>query len=269
MKECISCKYLIYDDASKCAHCGTEQKPRRFWSKTKFWVALSAIATAFTVVYIARQTNSIFRQTTIIKRSFDLENRPYLYVDISPLAFSNREKAPNSNEEYDNLFVGAELIYKNVGKLPACNIKSEIHFYSDRDEGDNFERLKKWYIEEFGYFPEPTAVFPHQEEQKVVCKVDCSEATKDYLFTIRITYTGEDPHKIYWYATDVRYSIEKGHYIQKQQLVKLEDRIIQVPAIKEYSVYFIHSTSDYDRDGKIKMPKTLTRKEFIEKHVSK
>ncbi len=263
MKNCISCKYYIPDDAKRCLHCGEDQRsiPYRWITFTNIGI----LATSAMAIFILIQSIGINTQTKIIKKSFELENRPYLYVDISPLAFSNRESIPNSNEEYDNLYVGAELIYKNVGKLPACNIKSEIHFYSDVDEGDNFKRLKQWYIEEFGHFPEPNTVFPNQEGQKIVCRVDCSESTKDYLFTVRVTYTGEDPNKVYWYATDVRYSIAKGRFMQKQKLIQLDDKIIQVPAIKEYSVYFIHASSDYDRDGKIKMPEALTRKALFEK----
>lgn len=256
IKYCKSCKHWIPKDAICCSYCGTYQK----WSFKGLFTFNNLLSIATLMMAIA-----ILIQTNILKRSFELENRPYLYVDISPLAFSNREKLPNTDGDYDNLYVGAELIYKNVGKLPACNIKSEIHFYSDVDEGDNFERLKQWYRQTFGYFPEPTTIFPHQEGQKVVSRVDCSDATKDYLFTIRITYTGENPNKAYWYATDVRYYIEKGHFIQKQKMVQLGDKIIQMPSVKEYSVYFIHATSDYDRDGKIKMPDALTRGALFEK----
>lgn len=265
MKNCISCKYYIPDDAKRCLYCGEDQ--RRIPYRWLTFSNMGILATSLTAFFILVQSININRQTHIIQRSFELENRPYLYIDISPLAFSNREKLPNTNEEYDNLYVGAELTYKNVGKLPACNINSEIHFYSDMDEGDNFERLKQEYREEFGYFPEPTTIFPHQEGQKIKATPDCSEATKDYLFTIRITYTGENPDKVYWYATDVRYSIEKGRFIQKQKLIQLEDKTIQIPAVKEYGVYFTHATSDYDRDGKIKMPRALTREEFLKKQI--
>ncbi|MFA5197887.1 MAG: hypothetical protein WC437_05720 [Patescibacteria group bacterium] len=270
MKKCRACKYYILDDASCCAHCGASQGkiPIRWLT----FANVGILATFFMALFIAwqslilRDQSSVIKvQTGIIKKTFELENRPYLYVDISPLAFSNREKQPGSDEDYDNLYVGAELTYKNVGKLPACNIKSEIYFYSDVDKGDNFERLKKWYIEEFGYFPEPTSVFPHQEGQKIVCKVDCGESTKDYGFTIRVTYTGEDLDKLYWYATDVRYSINKSGFKQKQRLVQQGDEIIQALGIKEYGVYFISATSDYDRDGKAEMPQALSRLELIGK----
>lgn len=108
-------------------------------------------------------------------------------------------------------------------------------------------------------------IITQQEGQKIVCKVDCSESTKDYLFTIRINYTGKDPGKLYWYATDVRYSIGKGQYKQKHQLIKDGDKIIEVPGLKEYSAYFINATSDYDRDGKAKIPLPLYRGDLLKK----
>lgn len=256
IKYCRSCKHWIPKDAFCCSYCGAYQK----WSFKKLFTFNNLLSIATLIMAI-----SILGQTNILKRSFELENRPYLYVDISPIAFSNREKQPNGNEEYDNLYVGAELLYKNVGKLPACNIKSEIHFYSDIDEGDNFERLKQWYREEFGYFPEPTTIFPHQEGQKIVCRVDCSEGTKNYLFTIRVKYTGEDPKRAYWYAADIRYSIEKNRFMQK--LIRLDDGTMQIPPVKNYPVYFIHASSDYDRGGNIKMPEILTRKALFEKMI--
>jgi len=251
MKQCRSCKYYIPEGAIRCLHCGADQ--RKILGPV--WKGISTILSIATLLMAL----AIVRQTFIIKRSFELENRPYLYIDISPLAFSHREKQPGNNEEYDNLYVGAELKYKNVGNLPACNINSEIYFYSDIDKGDNFKRLKDWYIEEFGYFPEPTTIFPHQEGQKIPCRVDCSELTKDYLFTIRITYTGENSDEIYWYATDVSYSVEKGYFKQAQKLIRQGDKIISVQGDKEYTVYLVDAKSDYDRNGKAKMPKALVR----------
>lgn len=251
IKKCKSCKYYIPEDAIRCLYCGADQ--RKFFGPA--WKILSSLMSIATL----GMAIAIVIQSFIIKRSFELENRPYVYVDISPLVFSNREKQPNNEEEYDNLYVGATLKYRNVGKLPACNITSEIHFYSDMDKGDNFKRLKDWYIEEFGFFPEPTTIFPHQEGQEIACRVDCSELTKDYLFTIRVSYTGEDPNKLYWYATDATYSIEKGYFKQKQKIVRQGDEIMPVPALKEYTVYLVDVKSDYDRDGKVEMPKPLTR----------
>lgn len=263
MKKCRSCKYYIPDDAIRCMYCSEDQR-KLAWA-WKILAVLTNFTTFIIAIAIVSQSCNLNKQTSIIADSFELENRPYLYVDIAPVVFSNREKQPGNNQEYDNLYVGAKLTYKNVGRLPACNIKSEIHFYSDVDKGDNFDRFKKWYIDEFGYFPEPSSLFPHQEGQEIVCKVDCSESTRDYLFTVRITYTGEDPTKVYWYATDVRYSIEKGRFKQKQKLVQLEDKIIQVPSMKEYSVYFISAKSDYDRNGTAKLPPALIREDLFKK----
>lgn len=239
---CKKCKYSIPNKAHICAHCGADQRP--------ILGPLWKIISSFVIIATLIMAIGILGQTLLIKRTFELENRPYLYVDIEPVVFSHREKIPNTNEEYDNLFVGATLKYKNVGKIPACNIESNIYFYSDVDKGNNFDKLKDWYIEEFGYFPEPTTIFPHQEGQKIPCRVDCSESTKEYMFSIRITYTGENPDKAYWYATDVNYSIEKASFKQGQSFIRKGNEIVQTLGNKEYSVYIVKAESDYDRDRK-------------------
>jgi len=239
MKECISCKYLIYDDATKCAHCGTEQKPRRLWRKSKFWVALSAIATSLTVVYIAIQTNSISQQTTIIKKSFDLENRPYLYIDVLPIAWDN----PNSAER---LMLGAKLQYKNIGRITACDVKSEIRFYNDADLnelGDRYKGLKEELSKKYGYFPEVTTVFPNQEGLNVDATADVGEGTKKYLFSIRVSYRGIDNKKIYNYSADLLFLKSDNLYKEffKQKLPNGE----MVSIKKEYVVYLLSPKTDY------------------------
>lgn len=244
MKKCRACKDDIAEDAISCKYCGADQRGslRRWLTAPNIGIFITATMAACILV----QSINISNQTNIISRSFELENRPYLYMDLSPLAFLHREKHPDTGKEYDNLYVGAKLTYKNVGKLPACNIDSEIHFYSDKDLGDNFKRLKNWYIEEYDYFPEPITIFPNQGGQEIIGTADCAEGTKDYLFTIRLTYKGADPDKSYWYAIDVRYSIEK-------------EQFIQIPTGKKYGVRLTEVKSNYDENREAKMPPPLPR----------
>lgn len=240
MKECISCKYLIYDDATKCAHCGTEQKPRRLWTNLEFWTTISAIATAATVVCIAIQTNSIYQQTSVIKKSFDLENRPYLYIDVLPIAWDN----PNSAI---HLMLGAKLRYKNIGRIPACDVKSDIRFYNDADLelGDRYKGLKEEFTKEYGYFPKVTTVFPNQEGLSIEATADVGEGTRKYLFSIRVTYRGIDNEKIYNYSADLLFLKTDYKKIFKAEFPSGEKAVIR----EEYVVYLLHPELDYDRNS--------------------
>jgi len=234
----------------KIRNCGEEQVGiiKRWLTFGNVGILLTAIM-AFAILV---QSIHIGNQTNIIKRRFELENRPYLYMDLVPLTSLQREKDQKTGKENDNLYVGARLIYKNIGKLPACNIQSEIHFYSDKDPGDNFERLKKWYIKEYSYFPKPTTIFPNQGGQEIIGTANCAKSTKDYLFTIRLKYTGANPDKLYWYSIDVRYSIEKEQFIQTR-------------TGKNYGVRLTSVESHYDRNVEAKMPLPLPQPEKWDK----
>jgi len=259
--KCKYCKYYIPDGAACCGHCGAYQGkiPHR-------WVInIGILATVIMALSIAiqsgtlnRQTNTLIDQTNIIKKSFEVENRPYLYLNIVPLAFSRREKQEDGTE-YDNLYLGGKLTYKNVGKVPASNIESTIYFYNDADEGNNFERLKNWFIKERGAFAEPTAVFPQQEGQELIFNPDCGEGAKNFFFTIRIEYTGENPDKLYWYAADVWYLLKNDYNRRYVRSTHGVEHYI------DYGVSLISSESNYDKDGKIKMSLPLTRQEFLAK----
>ena len=81
-----------------------------------YFIGITGIFTAIMTVVIYWQGYTISNQTKLLKQKFDQENRPYLYIEITPVAFSSEDQSKN-NEVYWNLFTGAELKFKNMGKL--------------------------------------------------------------------------------------------------------------------------------------------------------
>lgn len=212
----------------------------------------AVIALLFLYGQNARLTDSINLQT----KTLELENRPYLYVDIQPAVSEKPERHPDGSE-YWNLYLGAKLVYKNVGNTPASNIKTEVHMYNNADKVDDAQRLEEWYVKLFGYFPKPTTVFPDQTGQEVGLFVDAGEGATEYLITIRASYTGENPTKTYWYSADMRYAIEKDSMREMRVLVEDNGQVIQKPRRREYGVWLLETNTDYDAVGNRRMPPAL------------
>ncbi len=182
-------------------------------------------------------------------KAMELENRPYLHVDILPSA-SEKLEVNTTGEEYMNLYLGAKLVYKNVGKTPACNVKTELHMYNNADKRDDAQRLEQYYVEQFGYFPRPTTVFPGQSGQEIGLFVDAGDGATEYLITIRVSYTGEQARRGYWYSSDMRFHIAKNTVV-KQEVVITQDgnKQIQKPLRREYGIWLTDTNTDYDRIG--------------------
>src|SRR3989338_8847408 len=121
----------------------------------------ASLATIFTVHFLSRQVEFQLQQVKLQREQMELENRPYLYVDVDPVAFEALQRRTDGSEYYD-LYLGAHLTYKNVGKTPACNIKTELHMYNDAVKTDDAKRLDDWFVNTLGARPKVTAVFPQQ-----------------------------------------------------------------------------------------------------------
>ncbi len=196
-------------------------------------------------------------QLTISSKQLELANRPYLYVDIVPSASVKMAKSPDG-KEYEDLYLGAKLVYKNVGKLPACDIKTEVHMYNNADKGDDAKRLEEWYVKEKGYFPRPTTLFPEQTGQEIGLFVDAGEGATQYLITIRVSYTGEDSRKKYWYSADMRYEIDKDIIVRQEvKVIRDGGQAVQVPLRKDYGIWLLETNTDYDRVGHRQMSPVL------------
>lgn len=272
MAECRHCGYYIPDGATWCAHCGAFL--RKFSWKILFRhiatyaTALAAIATATAAIFVGRQTKLLEEQTIILKDRGKIENRPYLYVDIKPRAFSEKSYRGENKEEYDNLYVGATLTYKNVGRLPACNINSDIRFYVDTSEEDKYKDFKKWYIRQHGNYPEPSTVFSSQDDIIIAGNVDVPEETKDFLVSIRVSYTEKNTEEKvaneYWYRLDAKFVIDKED-ISYENIAIIEDgKIKQIPTGKKlYDMIPVYIDSDYDRMRDMPIGPPLPKSEFI------
>jgi hypothetical protein len=114
---------------------------------------LAGLAAIGALIYVGGQTESLRDSVDLQTRALEFENRPYLFVDIFPRVV---EKLEGGWE----LYLCADLIYKNVGGMPASNIETEVHIYNNAVKTDDFERYKEWHIKEHGYFPVITTVFP-------------------------------------------------------------------------------------------------------------
>ena len=203
---------------------------------------LSGVAAAVALILIYGQ---LVNQVKVM----ELENRPYLYVDILPSA-SEKLEVDSNGKEYMNLYLGAKLVYKNVGKTPACNVKTTLHMYNNADKTDDAQRLEDYYIGLFGYFHRPTTVFPDQSGQEVGLFVDAGDGATDYLITIRVSYTGERLRRAYWYSSDMRFHIAKDRVV-KQEVMVIQDgnKQIQKPIRREYGIWLVDTNTDYDRIG--------------------
>lgn len=261
MAECKYCGFFIRDGYHRCAHCGAFLG-RFSWRIVFEYITIvaaiatvaAAIATAIAARFVGRQTASLETQTTIIKDRGKIENRPYLYVDIKPRAFSKKENRKENNEEYENLYVGATITYKNVGRLPACNINTDICFYIDTSEEDKYKDFKKWYIRQHGNYPEPSSVFPGQDDIVIAGNVDVPEETKDFLVSIRVSYTEKETEEKasneYWHRLDAKFAIGNLYAITED-------------GKKLYTMIPVNIDSDYDRMRDIPVGNPLSKSEFI------
>ncbi len=232
----------------------SEDQKRRRWD----WNSVSAIAAVIALFLILGQNLRLTKSINLQTKTLELENRPYLYVDIQPGVSEKPESRSDGGGEYWNLYLGAKLVYKNIGKTPASNVKSELHMYNNADKVDDAERLEEWYIDQFGYFPRPTTVFPDQTGQEIGLFVDAGEGATEYLVTLRISYTGEDADKEYWYSADMRYRIEKGNVREMRVLVEEDGQVTQRPTRREYGVWLLETRTDYDAVGNREMQPALT-----------
>ena len=230
----------------------------------KHWESLGHIATvasaavaAAALLFLVGQLKTQVSSTNTQILSVELENRPYLYVDIVPGA-SVKKTMRADGTEYDDLYLGAKLIYKNVGKLPACDVKTEMRMFNNADKVDDAKRLEEWYVKEFGYFPKPTTIFPDQSGQEIGLFVDAGEGATQYLITIRVSYTGEDSATFYWYSADMRYRIAKDIIVKQDVvLVQTGQQVIQKPVKSHFGIWLLESHTDYDRVGHRLMPALL------------
>jgi len=222
----------------------------------EYGTAAAGIAAVVALFLLAGQNSSLTKSIDLQTKTIELDHRPYLYVDIQPSVTEKLSKRPDGSDYWDR-YLGAKLVYKNVGRTPASNIKAELHMYNNGDKVDDAARLEEWYINEYGFFPKPATVFPEQTGQEVGLFVDASEGATEYLITIRVSYTSEDPTKTYWYSADTRYFIANNSMSEVRSLIQENGQVIQRPLRREYGVWLLETHTDHDAVGNREMPPAL------------
>lgn len=212
VKYCKYCKYYIPDDAIKCAHCGNDQRIiKPFSIFNNLFNILGIIATVAMAgfilsqsINISKQTDSIKSQTNILKDTFLVQNRPYLYVDISP--------AVAGYDKNNNFYAGVQITYRNEGLFAASEIETDTKIADDGDDKELYD-IMQWYIDKYGSFPFVKNVFVKQSVQPFPFQANISDfpnTNEKYIyFGIRIKYKGfTEDH--YCYGADYVYKLIKN-----------------------------------------------------------
>ena len=210
---------------------------------------LASLATLGSLWFLIIQTKTQIRQV-------EMENRPYLYVDVKPAAYDVINDHPDGSGHYE-LYLGAALVYKNVGKTPACNIKTELHMYNDAVRTDDAKRLGEWFVNTLGARPKVSAVFPQETVPPIpLMAVNISvERPTQYWITIRVSYTGNVPKKTYWYSFDGQYHIDESFQTHEVRASSKEHR--EAVFRKHYRVLLLDTNTNYDGFGQFRLPAPL------------
>ena len=76
----------------------------------------------------------IIRTASLQNRSVDLDTRPYLSIQLANLTW---------NTTPTDTFIGPDVVYKNVGKVPATNITTAFYIATDKDGGNRGVLLQR------------------------------------------------------------------------------------------------------------------------------
>ena len=200
---------------------------------------------------IEAQRDAINLQTEISH----LEHRPYLYLYMNTLGVG--QKKPG-----EAWFGGGSMRFRNVGRDPASNIKTQHMVASDTLNEIDFVG---WFEKAFGGFPHINSVFPGQEDAEVPCHPMISTGDKKpklmYIGAV-VTYEGPKSGMIYWYKFSRVYAIKFSKEKDKEGLVKV-------------SIYPLKADHDWDKNlngqpPKLELPnwKNLLSKSYINQITS-
>lgn len=246
MGKCKYCEYFIPDGASRCGHCGTYQKYRGFRNNfSAFWVITTMIMAGLIwfqscsitdqSVDIKNQTDAIKAQTDIPTQKFSIENRPYFYVVLEPIA----DLRP-ANEETKSLVAGVFAYYGNFGNHYVKDLKVlEYELYADSKAAGILtysDAIKKYWEDEFGGHLEFNSVPPKQKigplDYRAGMETFKKNQRKYVQFSIRTEYKGHRDKK-YKYGADCVYILE---YIDNRMKGNQF-----IPLILHYKQYFVEA----------------------------
>ncbi len=131
--------------------------------------------------------------TRLQTESFNLEQRPYLWLDMH----SNMSKG--DPPDVKKIFGGGYLFFRNEGKIPANIVDAQYLIASDVNKNID---LVKWFESARGSFPQIKTIFPNQKDNYVFLNPiigDIDNKPKLLFISALIKYTGKDSQKFYWY----------------------------------------------------------------------
>ena len=169
--------------------------------KLQFWTVVIMAATFVSTTWFS------YKAASLQGRSVDLDTRPYLAVQLANLTW---------NTTPTDTFIGPDVIYHNVGKIPATNIETKFYIATDKDGGNR--ALEDYADEHWGGYKKVTFLAPG-EGDLVPRRLSLSPATEVYYINVIVSYEGVDEDKRYWIELRKAFRI-----FNKDLLVEIDSR---------------------------------------------
>lgn len=157
---------------------------------------------AFMLVVLALTAFFSYRAASLQQKSSDLETRPYLSLRIANLSW---------NTTPTDTFIGPDVVYSNLGKVPASNIQTKFYITTDKDGGNH--ALEEYAKENWGGYPAVTFLAPGQIEA-ISRRLSLSPSTEVYYFHAVATYEGIEKDKRYWTELKKAFRITNRFFIE-------------------------------------------------------
>jgi hypothetical protein len=141
--------------------------------------------------------------------TFSVEQRPYLHAILNPTASRSSLTVGIDINDNQTLHGGGHLFLRNAGKVPASDIQAEYKVVNDELKDTNLTE----YFDKLGGFPHIATVFPNQNDLSVYLNPQIGKKPNLVYVWAKISYTGSNPYKRYWYLFSYLFSIK---YIQDE-----------------------------------------------------
>lgn len=178
----------------------------------------AAIGTIGALFFLNYQSFKISSQIDYQIKTYEIDNRPYLYIEVDEFEVNTGKGNYNDPASSDIVYGGVEFKLKNKGKIPAGDI--DISFKYTSDQMNDPEALDR-YLKN-NDMQMSIVVFPEQifKPSKVKCQM--GNTPKMIHIWILVKYRGlreindSNRDKIYWHLIDQLYFIrddQKSYYL--------------------------------------------------------
>ncbi|HYA14276.1 MAG TPA: hypothetical protein VEF33_08050 [Syntrophales bacterium] len=199
--------------------------------------SIVALVGIFLLIFQAYKLNDSIKLQSF---AFSLEQRPYLHAILNPTASGSSLTIGTDIDDNQTLRGGGHLFLRNAGKIPASDIQAEYKVVSDELKDNDLAE----YFDKIGEFPHITTVFPNQNDISVYLNPKIGKQPKLVYIWAKISYTGSDPYKRYWYLFSYLFSIK---YVQDEN-DSTGKRIVRT------QISLIQAFEDWDRNIGAKEP---------------